>query len=258
MRYFVEISYDGTGFFGWQKQPVSDNTIQGVIEHWMSKLLRQKIEIVGCGRTDTGVHARGYYFHFTVEDPIDEQYAYEKMNLILPKSIAVHRVFQVHEKAHARFDAYERSYIYRMRLKPNPFDIKYAWLHRKRPPFNLDKMNEVATLLLQYKEFYTFCKEKHNAKTFICQLSKAHWTFNERTQVYEFRITSNRFLRGMIRLIVGTCLYYEEGKLTLEEIKMALDQQTRLTKDFFAPPQGLTLLNIKYPYIENEDYDIFY
>jgi tRNA pseudouridine38-40 synthase len=258
MRYFVEISYEGTEFYGWQKQKISPNTIQGEIEHWMSKLLRQEIGIIGCGRTDTGVHARGFYFHFDVPVAIDENFVHEKLNLILPKSIAVHRVLLVDDTAHARFGAYERSYVYRLRLEPNPFDRKFAWQHRKRAPFDLVALNSVASLLLNYDEFYPFCKEKSDVKTYICKLSKAEWSYNESKQVYEFLITSNRFLRGMIRLIVGTCLYVEQGKISLDDVEEALNNQTRLKKDYFVPPQGLTLFNIKYPYIDTKSYDLIY
>ncbi len=258
MRYFAEISYDGSDFHGWQRQLNTITTIQEVIEHWMSKLLRQPIGILGCGRTDTGVHARGYFFHFDTKEPVDTAYVHSKLNLILPKSIAVHRVFEVHDSANTRFDAYERSYIYRIRLEPNPFDRKFAWDHRIREPFNLEAMNEVASLLLEYDEFYPFCKEKSSAKTYICHLSRAEWRYNEQTRVYEFLITSNRFLRGMIRLIVGACLYVESGKVRLDEIKEALDTQTRMKKDYIVPPQGLILFNIKYPYVDTAPYDIIF
>lgn len=256
-RYFAEISYDGSGLSGWQFQKNAALTVQQIIEEGLQKLLKRRVPIVGCGRTDAGVHAKGYFYHFDIEEGIDHDWVADKLNHVLPRTIATHRIIPVSDKSHARFDAYSRSYIYRLRTYPDPFDYKYAWYYRFQE-LDIDQMNLVAEILLNYTEFYPFCKIGSDVKTYICMLTHARWTFNETKRVYEFRITSNRFLRGMIRLIVGTCVHVQRGNLTLQDVITALDNQTRLPKEFAAPAEGLCLYDIKYPQIEPlVSYDVF-
>lgn len=253
VRYFAKISYDGTEYCGWQYQKNTIVTVQQVIQEGLSKLMRDEYKILGCGRTDTGVHARGYYYHFDSDKELDIEWVEDKINRVLPPSIATHKIIAVHDNAHARFDAYERSYIYRLRITADPFDRRFAWYY----PFgNLDieLMNEAARLLMTYEEFYPFCKISADVKTYICEVSKAEWTFDEKNQVYEFRIVSNRFLRGMIRLIVGMCIHLQRGRLSLADVKKVMDEQSRLVMDYSVPPQGLCLYDVKYPYIINDIY----
>ena len=253
MRYFAKISYDGTEYCGWQYQKNTILTVQQVIQEGLSKLLRDDFKILGCGRTDTGVHARGYFYHFDSEATLDIVWVEDKINRVLPPSIATHKIIAVHDDAHARFDAYERSYIYRLRTTADPFDRRFAWYY----PFgklDINLMNEAANLLMTYDAFYPFCKISADVKTYICHLSKAKWAYDEENQVYEFHITSNRFLRGMIRLIVGMCIHLQRGRLKLDDVKKVMDDQSRLVMDYSVPPQGLCLIDIKYPYIINDEY----
>ncbi|MCB0645682.1 MAG: tRNA pseudouridine(38-40) synthase TruA [Saprospiraceae bacterium] len=249
MRCFAEISYDGTAYNGWQYQKNTQTTVQQTIEDGLSRLIKTRASIVGCGRTDTGVHAKGYFYHVDFDDSIDVEWVLDKINHVLPKDIATHRMIPVHETAHARFDATERSYVYRLRTSPDPFDNLYSW-HYRFNDLDLDKMNEAAKLLLNYEEFYPFCKMSSDVNTYICKLQKAEWSFNEERKCYEFHITSNRFLRGMIRLIVGMNINIHKGKLTLDEVREVMEKQSRLINDYAVPPQGLCLYDIKYPYID--------
>ncbi len=149
--------------------------------------------------------------------------------------------------AHARFDAYERSYEYHLGIRKNPFTTDTCYYFSQGSRLNLKLMNEAAQLLLDYESFYPFCKADHSAKTLICQLSRAEWRLNDAGDAYIFEITSNRFLRGMVRLIVGMCLNVGLGKLEMEEVQKSLESQTRLNPSFSVPPQGLFLKGIKYP-----------
>ncbi|MBK8388095.1 MAG: tRNA pseudouridine(38-40) synthase TruA [Saprospiraceae bacterium] len=251
MRYFAEISYDGTLYSGWQYQKNSAITIQQTIEDGLERLLKTRTQILGCGRTDAGVHAKGYYYHFDTQEAIDHDWLCEKINHVLPKDIATHRIFPVAENAHTRFDATERSYIYRLRIEPDPFDVKYSWFYRF-PPIDIDVMNEAVGVLLNYEDFFPFCKMGSDVKTYKCTVSKAEWTYNYEDRCYEFRITSNRFLRGMIRLIVGMTMFVQKGKLSVQEVVDVMESQGRLRLEYSVPAQGLCLYDIKYPYVNQK------
>ncbi len=247
MRYFAELAYNGFNYVGWQKQP-KGSSVQETIERAFSTILGAEIEVVGCGRTDAGVHAIQYYMHFDYDGEFPKSFI-NRVNKLLPKDIAIFRVFEVAPEAHARFDAYERSYAYHITFEKNPFAIQtaYFYAHPQRPDF--DQMQAAAQLLLAYREFYPFCKSDHDAKTLQCELSRADWV-NLDDKRSAFYITSNRFLRGMVRLIVGMCLNVGTGKVHLDEVKQALDNQTLLKKSTSAPPEGLFLQGIKYPFLE--------
>lgn len=249
MRCFVEVSYDGTAYNGWQYQKNTATTVQQTIEDGLSRLLKYKTSIIGCGRTDTGVHANGYFYHVDFADDIDPDWICDKLNHVLPKDIATHRIIPVDPMAHARFDAFERSYVYRLRTYPNPFDYKYCWYYRLSE-LDIDLMNEAAAILLNYTEFFPFCKMGSDVKTYICYLQKAKWHFDEEKRCYEFHITSNRFLRGMIRMIVGMMINVHKGKVKLSDVVRVMDEQSRLDIDYIVPANGLCLYDIKYPYIE--------
>jgi tRNA pseudouridine38-40 synthase len=254
MRYFTEVSYDGTDYCGWQYQKNTVTTVQETIEQGMKRLLKNDFPLVGCGRTDTGVHARGYWFHFNSQEALDTDWVVDKLNHVLPKSIATHRIVEVDDKAHARFDAYERSYIYRLRIEPDPFDYRFTWYHRFQT-LNLDILNATTAILLDYEDFFPFCKLGSDVKTYKCKLTKAEWTYDNVKRVYELRITSNRFLRGMIRLIVGVCINVHKGSITLKTLRDVMDHQSRLPIDHVVPASGLTLYGIKYPYISTSEWD---
>lgn len=245
-RFFVELSYLGTRFSGWQKQPKS-KSIQEVIEKGISKILRINIEVVGCGRTDAGVHAKKYFLHFDYEADLPDGFT-NRLNKVLPFDIAVKKVVEVKSGAHARFDATHRAYEYHVGFYKNPFTSNTVFHFPFARRLDQEKLNKAAELLLDYEEFFPFCKSNSDVKTMKCDLQRAEWIFDSEKEELIFHIAANRFLRGMVRLIVGMCLNVGLGKLSLEQVKAALDDQTRLSKSLSVPPQGLFLTDIRYPF----------
>jgi tRNA pseudouridine38-40 synthase len=243
-RYFLHISYDGTNYHGWQRQ-LNANTIQEEIEGALRKLLRQeKVITVGCGRTDAGVHARDFYLHFNAENPIlNKEEIMFKLNLMLPKDIGLFGMWQVDYLAHARFNANERSYEYHIHQKRDPFIERFSTFYPW--PLDLAKMNEAAALLLNYHDFAAFCKSGGGQKTTLCDLRRAHWVQDDYKLV--FHITADRFLRNMVRAVVGTLLEVGRGKLTLEQFITIVKGGKRMQAGQSAPPQGLHLTQIRYP-----------
>lgn len=248
MRYFAELAYNGSEYVGWQRQPTGVS-VQETIERAFSTILNTEIEVVGCGRTDAGVHASQYFLHFDFDGAFPTAFV-SRVNKFLPKDIAIFRIFEVAPETHARFNAYERSYVYHITFEKNPFEIETAYFYGYPNQPNFDNMQAAAQLLLAYREFFPFCKSDHDAKTLHCELSRAEWQ-RISDQRLAFHITSNRFLRGMVRLIVGMCLNVGTGKVHLDEVKQALDNQTLLQKSTSAPPEGLFLSAIKYPFLES-------
>ncbi|MEM8527439.1 MAG: tRNA pseudouridine(38-40) synthase TruA [Bacteroidota bacterium] len=242
MRYFAELAYNGTPYFGWQRQP-DQVSVQSTIEDALSTLLREEIAIVGCGRTDTGVHASQYFIHFDVEQVLHEKFVH-RLNKYLPKDIAFHRFIEVHENAHARYDAYYRRYAYYLDLRKNPFAQNTGFHYHFAKQADQNLLQEAAQFLLSCDQFFPFCKSNNDLKNMTCQLERCEWEFQENR--YIFHIAANRFLRGMVRLIVGMCLNVGLGRISLKEVKIALDNQTRLSKSWSIPPQGLFLEEIKY------------
>lgn len=247
MRYFAELAYNGTNYSGWQRQP-NNMTVQEQIETSMALIARQPVEIMGCGRTDSGVHASQYFIHFDFEGELPNAFML-RLNRVLPKDIAFRRIFEVASDAHTRFDAYSRSYEYHMDFRKNPFLQKTIYFYNLAEKPDFDKMQEAAALLLEYKEFGTFCKANHDAKTMICEMTRSEW---EKIDEYHwvYHVTANRFLRGMVRLIVGMCLNVGRGKNTLEDVRKALDEQVQLKKSLSVNAEGLFLTNIKYPFLD--------
>jgi tRNA pseudouridine38-40 synthase len=243
MRYFATISYQGTNYKGWQIQP-HDTTVQETIEQRLSTLLRKETKIVGCGRTDTGVHAKGYVLHFDAEEAFESTLLY-KINRMLPSDVVFHKVEEVAPTAHARFDANYRAYNYYIGAKKNPFNIDTVYHYPFFEKLDRAKMQAAAKLLLEYKEFTPFCKSHSDAKTMNCDLHQSEWVFNEEEMV--FHIAANRFLRGMVRLIVGMCLNVGLGKVRIETVREAMENQRLLEKSLSAPPHGLFLMDIRYP-----------
>ncbi|HKK75502.1 MAG TPA: tRNA pseudouridine(38-40) synthase TruA [Saprospiraceae bacterium] len=251
-RYFIELAYNGKAYFGWQRQP-EQKTVQETIEQALSTILNTPIQINGCGRTDTGVHAKQYYAHFNYTGAFPEGFL-RRLNKFLPKDIAIFQLFQVHWDAHTRFDAYHRSYEYHLDFVKNPFAITTAYQYSYPIWPDFEKMQQAAGLLLHYEEFFPFCKSNHNAKTLRCELRRSEWVYHEEETKLVFHISANRFLRGMVRLIVGMCINVGLDKVRLEEVKKAMDRQKRLRKSSSAPPEGLFLTDIRYPYLENRAY----
>ena len=245
MRFFATASYNGANYFGWQVQP-HQPSVQSTIEEAFSTILNTPTGITGCGRTDTGVHARNYVFHFDAAHSLPPHFL-SRLNRYLPKDIVIHRIRPVKDEAHARFDAYERSYEYHLTFEKDPFNIHTAYYFSRGQQLDLQAMEIAAQELLKYREFYPFCKSDHDAKTLNCQLTQSTWEKLQTPQKLIFQITSNRFLRGMVRLIVGMCLNVGLGKLTIDEVRLAMDRQERLSRPSSAPPEGLFLRDIKYP-----------
>ena len=247
-RYFIEISYDGTLFHGWQRQTKSIS-VQQVIEEALSMIFRIDVEIVGCGRTDSGVHASSYTFH--VDLPTFDDNKLFRANSIVPKSISFLQWNEVHNEAHARFDAIKRGYIYYAHSHKSPFLRQFSSRIIELKPLTVQQLNETARLLLDYDEFATFCKAHGDNKTMKCKLTRCNWSYNEETKQYILNVESDRFLRGMIRLIVGTCVQVARGDVSIGQVKEALDKQIRLEKSLSAPAQGLFLNKVEYEYIES-------
>lgn len=249
MRYFIELSYNGTRYSGWQKQPTSPS-VQQTVEKALSTILRIPTEIVGCGRTDTGVHAQQYFLHFDFSSEFPPSFI-ARINKYLPPDIAFKRMLEVAPNAHARFDATHRAYEYHISFHKNPFgtNTSYHYPHAKK--IDQEALQEAAQLLLKYDAFFPFCKSNSDAKTMNCRLHRCEWVIDESKGQMVFYIGANRFLRGMVRLIVGMCLNVAIGKLKLETVRRALDQQTRLERSLSAPPQALYLTDIRYPFLEN-------
>lgn len=244
MRWKIQLSYRGSAYCGWQRQP-NDPSVQQTLEEAFALILRQPVEIVGCGRTDTGVHARSYTAHADVVDiTLTDKLIYQ-LNAVLPVDIALLNVVETTPAFHARFDAIEREYRYYIHFDKNPFLHGLSCYLHQHMPLDHNKMKEAAALLMQYHQFKPFCKTGSDADHFKCTLTESVWTFGQEGAVYS--IKANRFLRGMVRLIVGACLNVGLGKITLEELKESLDQQAPLTQAWSVPAEGLYLEDVGYP-----------
>jgi tRNA pseudouridine38-40 synthase len=246
MRYFLTLAYLGTKYSGWQVQPNAPS-VQATLEAALTTILQQKIEVTGCGRTDAGVHARYYVAHFDAKDDLSPQFL-NGLNSVLPADIAAHDIRPVAPEAHARYDAFERSYEYHIAFRKDPFAKGLVCFFPQHKHLDLKKMQDVADLLLNYKSFFPFCKTDSGLENFDCELKKTFWEHRPQDFRLIFHITANRFLRGMVRLIVGACLNVGLGKIELEDVKSALDEQKPLKKSLSVPPQGLFLTDVKYPY----------
>lgn len=248
MRYFLELSYHGANYHGWQKQPQAVS-VQEVLEQAFSTVLNHPIEITGCGRTDTGVHASQYFAHFDFQGQFPREFL-RRINKFLPKDIAIHQLFPVDWQQHSRFDAHYRAYRYHLSPVKDVFRPATVLYYPRATQLNKTLMEEAAALLLEYDHFLPFCKTGSDAKTMRCTLHRSEWVFTEKEYVYH--IAANRFLRGMVRLIVGMQLSVGLGKIKLPEVRHALDTQTRLPKALSVAPEGLFLTEVRYPFLEEE------
>jgi tRNA pseudouridine38-40 synthase len=242
-RYFAELCYKGTHYSGWQKQE-NATTIQEQVEEALSTLLRSKIEVLGCGRTDSGVHALQFYLHFDFIGDLPDRIA-GRLNMMLPPDISVKKVFQVQNEAHARFDASLRAYRYVIVRNKSPFQKDLSFRYYRFDHLDKKLLQESVRLLLSYEEFYPFCKSKTDVKTMKCQLFRCEWEIGSEEII--FHISANRFLRGMVRLIVGMSLRVANGDIDLADIKQALDKQKRPEKAWSVPADGLFLCKVEYP-----------
>ena len=242
MRFFITLSYDGTRYHGWQIQPNGDS-VQQCLQEALSTLLRKPVEVVGAGRTDTGVHARMMVAHFDWEETIDGKQLAYKLNKLLSGDIAVQEVRQVEDDMHARFSATSRTYHYFIHTRKDPFLQAYSW----QIPFALDfeKMNEAAKVLLEYKDFTSFSKVNTDTKTNLCDLKEAFWEEVESGQ-WRFTITANRFLRNMVRAIVGTLVEVGRDRISIEEMRHIIEAKDRCQAGESVPGKALFLVDIKY------------
>lgn len=249
MRYFIHLKYLGKNFSGWQVQPNAE-TVQGAIERGMQVLLGRAIDLVGCGRTDTGVHASQYYAHFDADEIDCEQFRYKLDHLVGPE-ISIIQVFPVAADAHARFSATRRKYQYYMSGGKPVFSMDTCWYYPRFGSLDWQKIHELTSLLQEYDAFLPFCKTNSDLKHFRCESVRMEWEVDPENSSAVFSIESNRFLRGMVRLIVGTCIYVGQNKLGIEEVRQALDDQVPLKKAYSAPATGLFLNWVSYPFLEN-------
>lgn len=253
MRFFITLSYDGTRYHGWQIQP-NGNSIQQELHQALSTLLRQPIEVVGAGRTDTGVHARMMVAHFEFsqqgemgnevngQSSMVKDLSY-KLNKLLPQDIAVQDVRQVSEDMHARFSAISRTYHYFIHTHKDPFLRDYSW--QVPYPLDFELMNEAAKVLLEYKDFTSFSKVGTDTKTNLCEIKESYWIEVAPGQ-WRFTITANRFLRNMVRAIVGTLVEVGRGKITIEDVRHIIEAKDRCCAGESVPGKALFLVDIKY------------
>ncbi len=242
MRYFIQFSYNGKAYHGWQNQP-NAITVQQVLENAFFTLLRSDVSLMGAGRTDAGVHAKQMFAHFDSNEINDITDLIYKLNALLPNDIAVQQIISVQPKAHARFDATSRTYEYWIVQDKNPFydDAAYYLKH----PLDIIKMNQAAALLLQYEDFECFSKSNTDVHTYLCNITNAKWTME--SELLVFTITANRFLRNMVRAIVGTLLDVGIGKRTVEDVKAIINSKDRSNAGTSVPAKGLYLTEITYP-----------
>ncbi len=242
-RYFIYFSYDGTDYHGWQYQPDAVS-VQQKMEEALSLVLRRKTSVVGAGRTDAGVHARMMVAHYETDTEMEAEKVTFKLNCLLPSDIAVYRIIPVSPEAHARFSAVSRMYRYYVTLSKSPFYSRYAT--RLYYTLDFDKMNEAAALLLDYTDFGCFCKAHSDNKTNICHISTARW-YRQEEGLYYFEVRADRFLRNMVRAIVGTLLEVGRGKTTLSQFEDIIKSGNRSHAGDSVPAQGLFLEDIVYP-----------
>ena len=243
MRYFLTLAYNGTSFHGWQRQP-NASSVQQAVEEALTTLLRKPIVITGAGRTDTGVHAKQMMAHFEADlsEEAEENLPY-LLNRFLKEDIVIHRLERVKADAHARFDATARTYEYHLGFQKNPFKQQlYYYFHQ---PVSVEKMNEAAQILLTYDDFEAFAKTHSDVKTFLCDVTKADWESTAEGAI--FTITANRFLRNMVRAIVGTLLEIGTGKIEVADMHKIIQSKDRGEAGFSVPAAGLYLTEIQYP-----------
>lgn len=242
VRFFIEMAYDGKDFHGWQKQP-NAITLQENLEACFAKIFQQKIDITGAGRTDTGVHARHFVAHFDLESIFDSDDLIYRLNRMLPAAVVIHKIYPVKPEVHARFDAISRTYEYYVSLHKNPFTNDFSYLITQE--LNMAKMNQACEVLKKHRDFQCFSKVKTDVRTFNCKIEKAYWESVDDQLI--FTIEADRFLRNMVRSIVGTLLEIGSGKRPLEDFEKVIASKNRGRAGKSMAAKGLFLRKIKYP-----------
>lgn len=241
MRYFLELAYNGTAYHGWQRQP-NAISVQEKIETCLATLLRQPVEVVGAGRTDTGVHASQLFAHLDVENQLDKEFVF-RMNSLLPKDIAIRSAKRVQPEAHARFTALSRTYQYHVVRTKDPFALGSAyWVKRE---LDVEQMNKAAGILMEYSDFKCFSRSRTDVKTYQCRIEQAIW--KEEGDRLIFYIRADRFLRNMVRAIVGTLLEIGQGKMQGEDLQKIIESRNRSEAGASVPAHGLYLTQVEYP-----------
>jgi tRNA pseudouridine38-40 synthase len=244
-RYFIHLAFKGTNYHGWQIQE-NATTVQEVLAEAISMLLRENIELTGCGRTDTGVHAEEFYAHLEVEKKLSStslSQLVRKLNAFLPEDISIYSIFLVPEDAHARFSAKARTYEYRISASKNPFSQEYTYFYPVR--LDVNQMNAGAKIIMEYTDFSCFSKSHTQTKTNNCLILEARWIEIENSLV--FRITADRFLRNMVRAIAGTLVDMGRGKINEEELRKIIESKIRSNAGKSMPACGLFLTKVVYP-----------
>lgn len=242
-RYFIYFAYRGTNYHGWQIQP-NNITVQEVMQEAMSKIFREPVSMTGAGRTDTGVHASFMAAHFDLVHPIDDtERMVQKLNSVLPVDISVDRIERVAPDAHARFDAKSRTYKYYVTEKKNPFSSDFS-ARIIGKGLDYGKMNEAAQVLFDYIDFTSFSKVHTDAKTNNCKIMRAEWA--KEGDFWVFTIQADRFLRNMVRAVVGTLFEVGRGKMTVEQFRAIIESKDRCKAGTSAPAEGLFLVNVEY------------
>ncbi|MFD2603516.1 tRNA pseudouridine(38-40) synthase TruA [Flavobacterium suzhouense] len=244
MRYFIEFAYNGKNYCGWQFQPHSPS-VQETLNKALSTLLKTEIDVVGAGRTDTGVHAKQMFAHFDHEEIVDTAQLVKRLNSFLPADIVVYRFIPLHNDAHARFDATRRTYEYHIHTFKNAFDHEGSWYNFHK--LDVEKMNEAAQLLFNYTDFKCFSKTHTDVKTFNCDIMEAHWEQHDNKLV--FTVSADRFLRNMVRAIVGTLVNVGLGKISVNDVATIIESRDRNQAGFSVPAHGLYLTKVIYPYL---------
>jgi tRNA pseudouridine38-40 synthase len=245
LRYFIQLAYNGTHYHGWQYQP-NASSVQETLNKAFSVVLNTEINLMGAGRTDTGVHAKEMYAHFDLDMPFDIPNLVHKLNSYLPKDIVIYAVFPVSDEAHTRFDATKRTYEYHINTFKNPFSQEQSWYFHQ--PLDVKLMNEAAQLLLNHTDFQCFSKVNTDVNTFDCTIFEAYWKQEKNSLI--FTISANRFLRNMVRAIVGTLVNIGLHKITLADFEAIIESKNRDKAGFSVPAHGLYLTKIEYDYLK--------
>jgi tRNA pseudouridine38-40 synthase len=244
LRYFIKLAYNGTQYHGWQYQP-NAASVQETMNKAFSVILNSEINLMGAGRTDTGVHAKEMYAHFDFETPFNTQSIIHKLNSFLPKDIVIYDILPVSDEAHTRFDATKRTYEYHINTFKDAFLQEQSWYFHQK--LDLDLMNEAAKSLLNHTDFQSFSKVNTDVNTFDCIIFEAYWKQEDGKLI--FTISANRFLRNMVRSIVGTLINIGLHKITLDDFESIIESKNRDKAGFSVPAHGLYLTKIEYDYI---------
>jgi len=248
LRYFIKFAYNGKNYFGYQIQP-NAVSVQETLEKALSLLIKNSIEIVGAGRTDSGVHAKEMYAHFDLDEEINVPVLVKKLNSFLPKDIVIYDIIKVHDDAHARFDATKRTYEYYIHTFKDAFISDLSWYHYQL--LDVEQMNRACKTLFEYIDFECFSKVNTDVHTFNCKIHEAHWQQNGNQLI--FTISADRFLRNMVRAIVGTMVNIGLGKISIDDFKNIIESKNRSKAGFSVPAHGLYLVKVEYPYLKTEN-----